>query len=45
MPDPATRAAITGVHGYVPPEVLPNAELARLGDTSDACITERTGIK
>jgi 3-oxoacyl-[acyl-carrier-protein] synthase-3 len=39
------RAAITGVHGYVPDYVLGNAELARLVDTSDAWITERTGIK
>ena len=38
-------AAITAVHGYVPPDVLTNAELARLVDTSDAWITERTGIK
>ncbi len=41
----ATRAAITAVHGYVPPDVLTNAELAKLVDTSDAWITERTGIK
>ena len=40
-----TRAAITAVHGYVPPDLLTNAELARLVDTSDAWITERTGIK
>lgn len=39
------RAAITGVHGYVPDYVLGNVELARLVDTSDAWITERTGIK
>src|SRR3954452_3702446 len=39
------RAAITAVHGYVPPDVLTNAELAQLVDTSDAWITERTGIK
>src|SRR5438132_3941350 len=41
----STRAAITAVHGYVPPDVLTNAELAQLVDTSDAWITERTGIK
>jgi 3-oxoacyl-[acyl-carrier-protein] synthase-3 len=41
----STRAAITAVHGYVPPDVLTNAELAKLVDTSDAWITERTGIK
>ncbi len=40
-----TRAAITAVHGYVPPDVLTNADLARMVDTSDAWITERTGIK
>jgi 3-oxoacyl-[acyl-carrier-protein] synthase-3 len=39
------RAAITGVCGYVPPDVLGNAELAQLVDTNDAWITERTGIK
>ena len=39
------RASITAVHGYVPPDLLTNAELARLVDTSDAWITERTGIK
>jgi 3-oxoacyl-[acyl-carrier-protein] synthase III len=39
------RAAITGVHGYLPDYVLTNAELAAMVDTSDAWITERTGIK
>ena len=39
------RAAITAVHGYVPPDLLTNAELARMVDTTDAWITERTGIK
>jgi 3-oxoacyl-[acyl-carrier-protein] synthase-3 len=39
------RAAIAGVHGYVPPDVLTNAELAKLVDTTDTWITERTGIK
>jgi len=38
-------AAITGVHGYVPPDVLTNADLARMVNTTDAWITERTGIK
>jgi len=41
----APRASITAVHGYVPPDLLTNAELARMVDTSDAWITERTGIK
>jgi 3-oxoacyl-[acyl-carrier-protein] synthase-3 len=39
------RAAITAVHGYLPPDLLTNAELAKLVDTSDAWIIERTGIK
>jgi 3-oxoacyl-[acyl-carrier-protein] synthase-3 len=43
--DTAIRAAITGVHGYVPADILDNAALARMVDTSDAWITERTGIK
>ncbi len=41
----APRAAITAVHGYVPPDVLTNAQLAEMVDTSDTWITERTGIK
>jgi len=39
------RPAITGVSGYVPDYVLNNAELARMVDTSDTWIIERTGIK
>ena len=39
---PAIYAAITGVHGYVPPDVLTNAELAQMVDTSDQWIVERT---
>src|SRR5664280_818247 len=39
------RASITAVHGYLPPDLLTNAELAKMVDTSDAWITERTGIK
>ena len=39
------KAAITGVHGYVPDYVLGNAELAKLVDTTDSWIVERTGIK
>jgi 3-oxoacyl-[acyl-carrier-protein] synthase III len=39
------RAAITGVHGHLPDYVLTNAELAALVNTSDAWITERTGIR
>jgi 3-oxoacyl-[acyl-carrier-protein] synthase III len=40
-----TKAAITGVHGYVPPDVLSNDELAQMVETSDDWIIERTGIK
>jgi len=39
------RAAITAVHGYLPPDVLTNADLAKMVDTTDEWITERTGIK
>jgi 3-oxoacyl-[acyl-carrier-protein] synthase-3 len=39
------RAAITAVHGYLPPDLLTNADLAHMVDTTDAWITERTGIK
>ncbi len=39
------RAAITGVHGYVPPHVVSNEELSRMVDTNDEWITSRTGIK
>ena len=39
------RAAITGVHGYVPDYVLTNDELATMVDTNDEWITSRTGIK
>lgn len=39
------RAAITGVHGYVPPYVVTNDELSLMVDTNDEWITSRTGIK
>ncbi len=39
------RAAITAVHGYLPPDLLTNGDLAHMVDTTDAWITERTGIK
>ena len=38
------RMAITGVGGYLPDEVLTNADLAKVMDTSDDWIFERTGI-
>ncbi|MGQ3013356.1 MAG: beta-ketoacyl-ACP synthase III [Flavobacteriales bacterium] len=39
------RAAVTGVHGYVPPYVVTNEELSHMVDTNDEWITSRTGIK
>ena len=38
-------AAITGVCGYLPEEVVTNDDLSKLVDTSDEWITSRTGIK
>lgn len=40
-----TKAAITGVFGYVPDYVLTNAELEKMVDTNDEWIVSRTGIK
>ena len=40
-----TRAAITGVGGYVPDYILTNKELETMVETSDEWITSRTGIK
>jgi 3-oxoacyl-[acyl-carrier-protein] synthase-3 len=39
------RAAITGTGFWVPPQVVTNDDLAARIDTSDAWITERTGIR
>jgi 3-oxoacyl-[acyl-carrier-protein] synthase-3 len=39
------RSAVTGVGGYLPETVVTNADLARIVDTSDEWIQERTGIK
>jgi 3-oxoacyl-[acyl-carrier-protein] synthase III len=39
------RAIIEGVGSYLPERVLTNEELARLVDTSDEWIVERTGIR
>jgi 3-oxoacyl-[acyl-carrier-protein] synthase-3 len=39
------NAAITGVAGYVPEDILTNEDLAKMVDTSDEWITSRTGIK
>jgi 3-oxoacyl-[acyl-carrier-protein] synthase-3 len=40
-----TRTAIIGTGAYAPEKVLANADLERMVATSDAWITERTGIK
>ena len=39
------RAAITGVGGYLPPDVITNDDLSRMVDTSDEWIMTRIGIK
>ena len=39
------RSVVTGVGGYLPDRIVTNDELAKLVDTSDAWITERTGIR
>jgi 3-oxoacyl-[acyl-carrier-protein] synthase-3 len=39
------RVGITGLGVYVPDKVVTNAELARIVDTSDEWIVERTGIR
>src|SRR5262249_48760550 len=44
-PMPVTRTAILGTGAYAPEKVLTNADLERMVSTSDAWITERTGIK
>lgn len=39
------RAAITAVGGYLPEDILTNADLEKIVDTNDEWITTRTGIK
>jgi 3-oxoacyl-[acyl-carrier-protein] synthase-3 len=39
------RAAITGVYGWVPQDVLTNEDLSKMVDTNDEWIVSRTGIK
>ncbi|MEZ7887669.1 MAG: 3-oxoacyl-[acyl-carrier-protein] synthase-3 [Saprospiraceae bacterium] len=39
------KAAITGVAGYVPEDVLTNADLEKIVDTNDEWILSRTGIE
>ena len=38
------RSVVTGVGGYLPEQVVTNDDLAKIVDTSDAWITERSGI-
>ena len=40
-----TRTVVLGVGSYLPARVLTNAELARMVDTSDEWIVQRTGIR
>lgn len=40
-----TRSAVTGVGSFLPEHIVTNADLAKLVDTSDEWIQERTGIK
>ncbi len=39
------RSVVTGVGGYLPEEIVTNDDLAKIVDTSDAWIIERTGIR
>ncbi|MCK9611296.1 MAG: beta-ketoacyl-ACP synthase III [Bacteroidales bacterium] len=39
------RAAITGVSGYVPEDILTNADFEKIVDTTDEWIFTRTGIR
>jgi 3-oxoacyl-(acyl-carrier-protein) synthase III len=39
------RSVVTGVGGYLPEEVVTNDDLAKIVDTSDEWIIERTGIR
>ncbi len=45
MPHTPPRSRILGTGHYLPPIVRTNADLEKMVDTSDAWITERTGIK
>jgi len=39
------RSVVTGVGGYLPDEIVTNDDLAKVVDTSDEWIVERTGIR
>jgi 3-oxoacyl-[acyl-carrier-protein] synthase-3 len=45
MSDLLYRSVVTGVGGYLPKRIVGNDEMSLRVDTSDAWITERTGIK
>src|SRR5512139_2853513 len=45
MPSQSGRSTIVGTGAYAPERVVTNFDLAKLVDTSDEWITERTGIK
>jgi 3-oxoacyl-[acyl-carrier-protein] synthase-3 len=45
MSDLLFRSVLTGVGGYLPERIVSNDEMSLRVDTSDAWITERTGIK
>ena len=40
-----TRSAVTGVGSFLPEQVVTNADLAKIVETSDEWIQERTGIR
>jgi 3-oxoacyl-[acyl-carrier-protein] synthase-3 len=40
-----TRSAVTGVGSFLPEQVVTNADLSKIVDTSDEWIQERTGIR
>ena len=40
-----TRTVVTGVGSYLPDEVVTNADIAKVVETSDAWIFDRTGIR
>ena len=45
MSTPTLRSVVTGVGGYLPEDIVTNADLAKTVDTSDEWIVERTGIR
>jgi 3-oxoacyl-[acyl-carrier-protein] synthase-3 len=45
MPTATPRSRILGTGSYLPPDVRTNLDIEKMVETSDAWITERTGIK